>query len=495
MTSRTLRTLTLVLAFLGQVASLQAQDPVIGDKDPPKVVIGDRDEVGFQNQRYLKVKNDTDATLTIFFQYRTLVKDAFTWLPATPAEGAEAVSFEIMAGEDVQVKMGEEALSASRVRLWATSEKEKWLTYKTRDLWLVPEKNEEGDHVYPAETQETFRFTFAAKKADTDDPDAAAGSTFPEEDPGKLPPDVLPDPGEVLPEGGVMPVIRDLSVRPVVVLGPNAILSVKNWGHASENLGRRLFIRRTVPGALPADLGPIGPLFHNSVRVFYAVGLTPGDYVAFVGPGDEFPYDGNDVRPFTVGGGAFTDLRVLPVGVAGNKATVHVKNVGSAPYPGGRKLRIVKLGTPAISVELGMIGPLPINGVQSFAALTLAPGNYKAFITPGDAPVYAGNDSWTFNIAAASFADLKVLPVSVIGGKAHISVKNVGSANADPGNDLLVVKLTPGAVPMKQGFVGALGAKDTKPFPPVSLAPGKYKAYVSPGDPPPTTATIPMSLT
>src|SRR5207302_1792345 len=172
------------------------------------------------------------------------------------------------------------------------SETQKWLAYKTRDLWLVPEKNDEGDHVYPGEAPETFTFTFAAKKGDTDDLDLPVGSTFPGAEPIPLV-DVLPPPGDPIPGGGVMPVIQDLSVLPVYVSGLNATIRVKNKGHLSDNLGRNLFVKRLAPGAPAVDLGPIGTLFHNSVRVFYVAGFAPGDYVAFVSPGDEPPFDGN----------------------------------------------------------------------------------------------------------------------------------------------------------------------------------------------------------
>jgi hypothetical protein len=458
--------------------------PARSQDAPPKPVLGDRDDIAFQNQRYLKVKNDTASTLSVSLQYRTLVKDAFTWLPAVPKEGADALSLEIQAGEEMQVKVGDEPLAASRVRIWAMSETDKWLTYKTRDLWLVPEKNDEGEHVYAAEAPETYVFTFAARKGDTDVSDLPSGSTYPGEDPGTLMDDLVP-PGEPLPDGSVMPVIRDLSVLPVYVSGKNAVIRVKNRGHTSDNLGRNLYVKPMLPGALPTDLGPIGPLFHKSVRAFPVVGLSPGDWVAYVSPGDDPPFDANDVRQFTVTSAAFTDLRVLPVAVSGGMATVKVKNVGSMDYPGGRKVRLVKLVPGAVPMDVGPIGALGVNAVQAYPALALAPGKYRAFISPGDPPPYASNDAWIFGVAAASFADLKVLPVAVMAGNVHVKVKNVGTAVAPAGRHLWVVKLTPGAIPVDKGTVGILPPGVTKAFAVFPLPPGKYKAYISPSDPPP----------
>ncbi len=478
------------LGLFGFSVLTQGQPPDEGTKDekvqdPKKPVVGDRDDIAFQNLRYLKVKNDSTSTLTVFYQYRTLVDGAFKWLPEAPKEGAEALSFEIKAGEEIQVKVGDDPLAASRMRLWATSETEKWLTYKTRDLWLVPEKNEEGDHVYAAESPETFTFNFASKKGDTDDPDLPVGSTIPGEDPSTLPPIDLPPPGDPIPGGGVMPVIRDLAVLPVFVSGVNATIRVKNKGHLANNFGRHLFVKRLAPGALATDLGPIGPLFHNSVRVFSVVGLAPGDYTAFVSPGDDPPYDANDIRPFTVGVAAFTDLRVLPVFVSAGKAKIRVKNVGSVASPDGRKLRVVKLAPGAVPAEVGIIGALAVNGVQTFPEVALAPGTYRAFISPGDAPAYAFNDKWTFSVAATAFSDLKVLPVAVFAGNVHVAVKNVGTGLAAAGKNLMVIKLAPGAIAVNKGPVGALAPGGTKIFASFPLPPGSYKAYLSPGDPGP----------
>src|SRR5262245_30612439 len=111
----------LVLAAAGLFVGASPGEAMPGGDKPQKPVLGDKDELTFQNQRYLKVKNDTDAKLTVFFQYRTLKSGAWAWLPGDPKTSTEAFSFELEAGKEFAVKVGEEPLSASRVRIWATA--------------------------------------------------------------------------------------------------------------------------------------------------------------------------------------------------------------------------------------------------------------------------------------------------------------------------------------------------------------------------------------
>jgi len=66
----------------------------------------------------------------------------------------------------LQVGPGKEALladdegpiSANRVRIWAMGPSKRITEYRNQDLWLVPEVNQAGDHVYRAPATETFSY-------------------------------------------------------------------------------------------------------------------------------------------------------------------------------------------------------------------------------------------------------------------------------------------------------------------------------------------------
>lgn len=468
---------------------LAAQDP--GGEAPPdaKPAFGDKDEAVIQNQRLLKIRNDTKSTLTVSIQYHTYDKGAWAWSPADPAASTEALSLDIEAGQELLVKNDNEPVAASRMRIWATSETQKWMQYKTKHTWLVPERDDNGEHIYVAEAMETFTFAFTGGKIADDpsgDPNLNGESCIPD---GEVPPGDIPDwdiiPGGGFPGGGGIALVKDLAVLPVNVTGTNAMVKVINLGHLSANLGRRLMVQKIVPGSLPVDQGPIGPLFHYSVKTFHLVGLAPGAYKAFVSPGDDAPYHGNDKKLFTVASVAYSDLAALPVFVSGGNVTVKVKNVGTEPAAAGTHLKVIKLVPGAVAVDHGPVGALAVNGIKTFVPFALPAGTYKAYLTPGDAAPHHGNDEKTFLVLAGSFADLNVLPVLVAGGNVHIKVKNIGTAAAIAGQHLKVIKLAPGAVAVDHGPIGALGVGGVKSFPAFALPAGGYKAYITPGDAPP----------
>ena len=87
------------------------------------------------------------------------------WLaPADPATSTEALSFDVQPGQEMLVKSEGEPVAASRMRIWATSESQKWLKYKKTNTWLVPERDENGEHIYMADAMETFTFAFTSGK-------------------------------------------------------------------------------------------------------------------------------------------------------------------------------------------------------------------------------------------------------------------------------------------------------------------------------------------
>jgi len=116
-------------------------------------------------QRYLKIKNDTKDTLTIYVQYRTQDKsEQWVWLPANPTQSAQAVTQSLAPGKETLAEVEKNPILSSRVRLWAksTSGGAQWLEYKDHDLWLVPEvdRDKPKDHIYYAPKTETFVFAF-----------------------------------------------------------------------------------------------------------------------------------------------------------------------------------------------------------------------------------------------------------------------------------------------------------------------------------------------
>jgi hypothetical protein len=117
-----------------------------------------------QTDRFLKIKNETNETLTVFFQYRQQSGDKWFWLPADPKKSSEAISLQIPPGKEVYAEVERQRVFSSRVRLWAksTSSGTEWLEYKDQDLWLVPEVDKEKpkEHIYFAPNVETFTFTF-----------------------------------------------------------------------------------------------------------------------------------------------------------------------------------------------------------------------------------------------------------------------------------------------------------------------------------------------
>jgi hypothetical protein len=117
-----------------------------------------------QTQRLLRICNATDRSLRVHVQYRTMLDNgSYAWLPANPADSQEAVSFRIAAGETLDLARDGARIAASRVRLWAQSARGTWTGYRDKDLWLVPEADENGEHYYRAAKMETYTFTLKGK--------------------------------------------------------------------------------------------------------------------------------------------------------------------------------------------------------------------------------------------------------------------------------------------------------------------------------------------
>src|SRR5204862_6075991 len=135
-------------------------------------------------------------------------------------------------------------------------------------------------------------------------------------------------------------------------------------------------------GAVPTPGMDINVLAVNAVHTCPDVALAPGNYKAFISPGDMPPQTFNDSFTFSIGG-ACSDLKVLPVAVLAGAVHVNVENVGTGAAAAGKDLMVQKVGSPA--VNKGPIGAL-LPGTTKLFTFPLPPGNYKAFINPGDMP-------------------------------------------------------------------------------------------------------------
>jgi len=464
----------------------------VGDKDDPmpkedKPAFGDKEELVLQNRRLLKVRNETATTLNIYVQFRAFKNDAWAWVPGDPAKSGESMSFELAAGAEREVQYEAEPVSASRIRVAATSMTHKWLSHTRKDLWLVPERNEDGEHVYLAEAVETFTVAIARtvdKEVAPFESPSAGERIYPTEG-MQIPPPPEEIPWDAPPPE--VPLIQDLAVLPAQVMGANVVLRVQNLGHANPNMERHLVLKRIVPGSVPVEIGHVGHLFHLGVRTYFLVSLKPGNYRAFLNPGDGAPYGGNDARLFTIAATGFTDLAVLPVKVVGKKVHIKLKNIGTKAALGGMQLKVMKLpGGPPM--DYGLVAPLPPNATQVIPSFDLLPGNYRAFLAPGDQAPFKGNDFKLFNVAAVGFVDLDVLPVTVLAGKATVKVKNIGTVLSPAAGPKVIIKKLPMGPTKDLGPIGGLAPNGIKVFAPVPLPAGNYRAYLDPGDPLPYKA-------
>jgi hypothetical protein len=111
------------------------------------------------SRRYLRVHNDTGEQLTVWLRYQTLtVNKTWSWYPAAPQP---AVAYRVDPGAVLDLEHEKWRVEASRVRIWARSSGgREWGDYRGRDLWLVPETDDRGQHQYRAAERETFTFTF-----------------------------------------------------------------------------------------------------------------------------------------------------------------------------------------------------------------------------------------------------------------------------------------------------------------------------------------------
>jgi hypothetical protein len=111
-------------------------------------------------RRFVKVKNDTDATVKVHLQYRGMDDKKWVWAPADPSDSQDSVVYNLKPGQEMFLEHNGSKVSASRIRLWGASESQTWNDYKDMDLWVVPEMDQRGEHRYQATEMKTFTFVF-----------------------------------------------------------------------------------------------------------------------------------------------------------------------------------------------------------------------------------------------------------------------------------------------------------------------------------------------
>jgi hypothetical protein len=115
-----------------------------------------------QDQRFLRVTNDMDQTVTLWVQICT--KDdqgGWTWLPDSPEQSSKALMYRLQPGQTTNLGFQGQKLAGNRIRVWARWNGGEWNQYRDQDLWLVPETDAAGNHVYVAPEMETFPLRLA----------------------------------------------------------------------------------------------------------------------------------------------------------------------------------------------------------------------------------------------------------------------------------------------------------------------------------------------
>jgi hypothetical protein len=111
-----------------------------------------------QTTRYLRLANARDEPVTVSLQYCTQTEDGSTiWVPGLPGAD-DTITFDMPPGATLDANDGDWRINASRVRIWAKSPTTDWLTFRTTDLWLVPEEIN-GQHAYEADDLQVFNYT------------------------------------------------------------------------------------------------------------------------------------------------------------------------------------------------------------------------------------------------------------------------------------------------------------------------------------------------
>jgi hypothetical protein len=100
-------------------------------------------------ERFLRVQNATAEPMKVYVQFHAQVdENKWAWVPADPKDSARAVMLQVGPGKEALLADDEGPISANRVRIWAMGPSKRITEYRNQDLWLVPEVNQAGEHVY-----------------------------------------------------------------------------------------------------------------------------------------------------------------------------------------------------------------------------------------------------------------------------------------------------------------------------------------------------------
>ncbi|MCA9185155.1 MAG: tetratricopeptide repeat protein [Pirellulaceae bacterium] len=108
------------------------------------------------DRRYLRFENKTGEKIKLHLQYYTLSnKGNWRWFPNNPESGENLV-FDFDVDEAAYLYHDDFKIRASRVRIWAETEKSNWMQNKDTDLMLVPN----GSYMSNSGDFETWTQTF-----------------------------------------------------------------------------------------------------------------------------------------------------------------------------------------------------------------------------------------------------------------------------------------------------------------------------------------------
>jgi hypothetical protein len=111
----------------------------------------------YQTTRHLRVTNATREKMTVYLQYRAQDEnEEWLWSPGEPGS-EDVMTYELEPGEVADLADEDWHICASRVRLWAVSANQTYEQFKDQDLWLVPETDRDGTHLYESPAVQTIQ--------------------------------------------------------------------------------------------------------------------------------------------------------------------------------------------------------------------------------------------------------------------------------------------------------------------------------------------------
>jgi hypothetical protein len=123
-------------------------------------------DVPVQDERYLRLFNDTPETVTFYLRFHSYdFTEGWAWIPEPPVPTAEKwLAFDLAPGEVLTPRFMGQPIAANRIRLWTQSATRTWTQFRDEDFWLVPEVvMPSGEHLYYSFYRQTFTFRLETK--------------------------------------------------------------------------------------------------------------------------------------------------------------------------------------------------------------------------------------------------------------------------------------------------------------------------------------------